>query len=225
MVAVGCDIATRVDLPDGRAVRAGVSLNNCNRRGKVGLISYQTPAVWRNFHVSPATKADLLRLMDGKTLASLTNCDYETRNPQCVHYWDPDVDEHTPIAREALSRKIDVSITPISQLQLSSFATGPQYASVHGIVRLISPVTYVEDSTGSIVVSSYDQPALAVGDEVVISGNISRQSGQLELRNGRVQIPLVRIARTPSSDYSRGSCLGITRRTIGAHKRYSDSTN
>jgi len=118
--------------------------------------------------------------MNGTTLAS--------SRAGNLHFYDPRVDERTPIDKEALSRKIAVQTTPISQLELSSSSVGSQYASVHGVVRLIKPITYVEDPTGSIVVSSHDQPALSIGDEVVISGDVSRQGEQLELRNGHVQI-------------------------------------
>lgn len=180
VIAVGCELGAKLDLPDGGSVRAGISLHSCNRRGLVGLKSYQTPAAWRHFSVSPASRDDLMRLMGGKRLASASNGD--------LHFYDPHVDETTPIEREALSRKVNVRTTAIAQLELSSSPTETHYASVHGVVRLIKPVTYVEDPTGSIAISSHDQPALAIGDEVVISGEVSRQSGQLTLRNGHVQI-------------------------------------
>lgn len=179
-IAVGCDIAARLDLPDGPPLRVGVSLQSCNRRGQYGLKSYQTPAAWRNLHVTPASMSDLRQLMSGKPLASAVAGN--------LHYYDPRVDERTPIEREALSREVDVKTTPIAQLQLASSPTSLQHAAVHGVVRLIKPLTYVEDPTGSIVVASHDQPALAIGDEVVIAGEVGREDGELQIRNGNVQI-------------------------------------
>jgi len=180
VVAVGCNIAARLDLPTGPPIRVGVALLSCNRRGQFGLKSYQAPAAWKNLFVAPATMSDLDQLMAGRALASAQSGN--------LHYYDPRVDERTPIEREALSREVGVKTTPIAQLQLSSPPTGWQHASVHGIVRLIKPVTYIEDATGSIVLASHNQAALAIGDEVVVTGDVGRQSNQLEMRNGIVQI-------------------------------------
>lgn len=180
VIAFDCQIGTRVDLPSGGSVRGGISLNSCNHRGLVGLKSYQSPAAWKDFRVSPASKEDLLRLMNGQPFASAAIGN--------LHYYDPHADEDTAIEREALSRKVDVRTISIAQLELSSSPSNIENTAVHGVVRLIKPVTYVEDSTGSIVIASHDQPALAIGDEVVISGQVSRQDGQLTLRNGHVQI-------------------------------------
>ena len=179
-IAVGCDIAARLDFSKGPPLQVGVSLLSCNRRGQYGLKSYQTQAAWRNLRVAPATMADLRQLMSGKALASAASGN--------LHYYDPRVDERTPIEKEALSRKVDLKATPIAQLQLASSPTSSQFAAVHGVVRLIKPLTYVEDPTGSIVVSSHDHVPLAIGDEVVITGEVGRELGELQIRNGTVQI-------------------------------------
>lgn len=180
VIAVGCRIAAQVDLPTGGSITDGVSLRACNRRGLVGLKSYQSPAAWKNFSVLPASGEDMNRLLNGQELASSANGK--------LHFYDPHADEDTPIEREALSRKVEVQTTPIGQLELSASPTETDRAAVHGVVRLIKPVTYVEDPTGGIIIESHDQPALAIGDEVVISGSVSRRSGHLTLRDGHVQI-------------------------------------
>ena len=224
VIAVGCDIGAKVDLPSGESVRAGVSLRRCNRRGLIGLKSYQTPAAWRHFNVAPASKEDLARLMNGQALAS-----YSKGN---LHFYDPHVDEDTSIEREALSRKVEVQTTPIAQLELSSSPTDTDHAAVHGVVRLIKPVTYVEDATGSIVIASQDQPALAIGDEVVISGQVSRQSGQLTLRDGHVQIlwsdtpapPLLVTADEAATGLKDGRLVLVTGSLIREFKNEDGST-
>ena len=178
LVAVGCAIAARVDLPNGQSVREGVELATCVRTGQVGLKSYQNPGMWKNFRVSPATKKDLLDLMGGVPLGS-------RRNGQ-LHTMGPNLDEEGQLRKEALSRKLDRPTTMISAIPLLSPLQTTE-VSIHGVVTLISPETYVEDQTGGIAVLSHDASALAIGDEVEVTGAALQSSGKFVLRNAHVK--------------------------------------
>lgn len=178
LAAVDCAIAARVDLPNGQSVREGIDLARCVRTGQVGLRSYDSPSVWKNLRVAPATMNDVLQLMDGIPLGSTQN--------RTLHSADPHFNERSPITKEALSRRLEGQITTISSIPLLSTIRDTPL-SVHGVVTLISPTMYVEDPTGGIAVLSYDAPALAIGDEVEITGNVVRSSGEFVMRNGHVK--------------------------------------
>jgi len=179
VVVVGCSIGVMVNLPDGGAVREGVELTNCNRAGQVGIKSYQTPAIWKNFRVQPATIAALRALMGGVPLGS--------HKAGTLHGAAKGVNDIGPIQQEALNHRLEGSTVPIAELRLLSPTTASQ-ASIRGVVRLLSPMVYVEDATGGIAVESHDAPALAIGDEVQITGSISRSAGMPVMRQGHVKI-------------------------------------
>ena len=179
VVVVGCSIGVRVDLPDGSAVREGVELSNCVGAGQVGVKSYQTPAMWKNFSVKPATRADLRALMDGVALGS--------HKAGTLHGVAQGVNDIGPIQQEALNHRLEGTTVPVAELRLLSPTTASE-ASIRGVVRLLSPIVYVEDATGGIAVESHDAPALAIGDEVQITGVISRSAGMPVMRQGHVKI-------------------------------------
>jgi signal transduction histidine kinase len=178
VVAVGCSVAARVDLPNGESVREGVELSKCDRSGQVGLKSYESPGMWKSFRVTPANTKDLLALMDGIPLGSAKT---GTLHTSYVHF-----NERGQLTKQAISRRLDGPITKISALQLLS-PTQDTILSIHGVVTLISPITYVEDDSGGIAVLSYDAPALAIGNEVEITGPVSQSSGEFVMRNGHVK--------------------------------------
>jgi signal transduction histidine kinase len=178
LAAVGCAVAARVDLPNGQSVREGVELAKCVRTGQVGFRSYNSPAMWKNLRVAPATMKDVLQLMEGTPLGASRN--------GTLHTADPHFNERGPIRKEALSRRLEGKITTISDIPLLSTVRDTPL-SIHGVVTLISPMTYVEDQTGGIAVLSHDAPALAIGDEVEVTGTVVRSSGEFVMRDGHVK--------------------------------------
>ena len=178
LAAVGCAVAARVDLPNGQSVREGVDLRKCVRTGQLGFRSFDSPGMWKNLRVAPATMKDVLRLMEGTPLGSNRN--------GTLHTADPHFNERGPITKEALSRRLEGQITTISSIPLLSTVRDTPL-SIHGVVNLISPRMYVEDQTGGIAVLSHDAPALAIGDEVEITGTVVRSAGEFVMRNGHVK--------------------------------------
>jgi signal transduction histidine kinase len=178
IAVVGCKIAARIDLPDGRFVRAGVEPPDCVTAGQIGLVSYQTPAVWKNLHVRSASEGDIEQLMQGEPLGSR-----ETRDLN-VYTWLNSID---PIRREALSHAIEGTPTPISNLALT-FLSPAKQVFVRGTVTLLSPVTYVEDTTGAVAIQPRDSPLLAIGDDVEVSGFPLAEADQITLRDAHVRV-------------------------------------
>jgi signal transduction histidine kinase len=178
IVVVGCKIAARIDLPDGRFVREGVEPQSCVPSGQIGLLSYQTPAVWKNLHISPASEVDVERLMQGEPLGSK-----EKRNLN-VFTWSNSIQ---PIRREALSHAIEGTPTPISNLALTLLSPAKP-VFVRGTVTLLSPLTYVEDTTGGVVIQPHDSPLLAIGDDVEVNGFPLGEADHITLRNARVRV-------------------------------------
>jgi signal transduction histidine kinase len=178
IAVVGCKIATQVDLPDGRFARAGVEPPDCVTAGQIGLVSYQTPAVWKNLHVSPASDGDIERLMQGEPLGSREKKDLN------VYTWSTSID---PIKREALAHAIEGTPTPISNLALT-FLSPAKQVFVRGTVTLLSPITYVEDTTGAVAIQPHDSPLLAIGDDVEVSGFPLAEADHISLRDARVRV-------------------------------------
>jgi signal transduction histidine kinase len=193
VAAVGCAVAARVDLPNGQSVREGVDLAKCVHAGQVGLRSFDSPAMWKNLRVAPATMNDVLQLMDGTPLGSNRNGSLHTcgsTHGGCQTFGPltsgPHFNERGPITMEALSRRLEGQITTISSIPLLSTVRDTPL-SIHGVVTLISPMMYVEDHTGGIAVLSHDAPVLAIGDDVEITGTVVRSSGEFVMRNGHVK--------------------------------------
>jgi signal transduction histidine kinase len=178
IAVVGCKIAARVDLPDGRFVREGVEPTGCVTAGQIGLLSYQTPAVWKNLHVSPASEGDIEQLMQDEPFGSREKGDIN------VYTWSNSID---PIRREALAHAIEGTPTPISNLAIT-FLSQAKQVFVRGTVTLLSPVTYVEDTTGAVAIQPRGSPLLAIGDDVEVSGFPLREADQITLRDANVRV-------------------------------------
>lgn len=178
VVAVGCRIAAVVTLPDNSKVRSGVDLTRCSHAGQVGLKSYQTPAEWKNFEVMPATEADLGEAMAGQALASA--------KANTLHRGVQTPNERIAVREEAISHQIEGSTVPIGQLRVESMVQ-PEHVAIHGVVRLLSPMIVVEDLTGGLTLVSNDAAALAIGDEIEVTGDVSRVGNHLVMSNGHVK--------------------------------------
>jgi signal transduction histidine kinase len=178
IVIAGCKFAARVDLPEGGSVREGVDLTQCEHSGQIGLQSYQSPAIWRNLQVRPATEADVTALMQGVPL-----CSAKAGNLHALTWQN--VTE--TIKREAASHALEGSPTPISALALS-FHSPAKQESVRGTVTLLSPMTYVEDATGAVMIRQRNASPLAIGDDVEVTGTPVRDAGQMTIEDARVRV-------------------------------------
>jgi Histidine kinase len=177
-LAYGCILAVSATPPSGPATTAAVEDPDCVPSGRFGLKSYNTGAQWRNVTVSPATEQDLIAMIG------------TTKPPVAVPVQFPagtepgTYDEYfEPIHRDLLEHRTDVDTQTIASLRLLSPNT-PTAVTIHGVVTLTSPVLFVQDPTGGLVLpNATTRVPLEIGDEIEAKGNAEPRDFSSVLRN------------------------------------------
>ena len=141
---------------------------DCFRSGSIGLRSNGTGGVWRNIRVLPAN-SPAVPLPDTRALQT---------PPQ------------TGIRRNGLQPPGQTApalpAQPVNTLQyLSPF--GSPLATVRGSIVLTRPAVYMQDSTGGVEIQSDSLPALKIGDEVEVTGEVSLDGFSPLVRKARLR--------------------------------------
>ena len=182
LVAYNCDIAVTLSTKTAQVPTAfGVTDSDCLRRGRVGLRSYSSGGIWRNVVVEPATRRDLDDLLAGDGLSrGTTPTDYSAQDSKSIR-------ESQIEQEQQVWTSLDVTTQSIGSLRLRSFRATTK-ATVRGVVVLVAPRLYVQDSTGGVYVQPLHPPQLRVGDEVEVTGlpRPSDFSATLEQASARV---------------------------------------
>jgi signal transduction histidine kinase len=156
--------------------------NDCSRTGRIGLRSYSSGGAWRNIRATPATYSDIRRFQR------------EARSIDAAHQ----IFRHATVPDEILGNQIPnqdqmsldsgtMIVRPISSLRLLSRPES-QLATVRGVVVLISPELYVQDSTGGAAIPQPKAPPLKVGDEVEVTGRPEPRDFSAALKNASVRL-------------------------------------
>lgn len=193
VIAYECTLAASAINGKGETTIASAIDPNCIREGRFGLQSYSTGAVWRNVEVAPATEADLQTLLAGQkpglpdrlgNLSALTDLLSYQRN------W-------APMHRELSNDRSDLSALPIIRLRLLA-PDRPTNVTVQGVVTLVTPELFVQDSSGGIAIPHpVTTKPVQIGDAVEASGDADQHDFSSILRNATVR-PLWSHASIPS---------------------------
>jgi signal transduction histidine kinase len=183
VLAYGCTLAVSATPPSGPATTAAVEDPGCLPSGRFGLKSYNTGAQWRNVSVSPATEQDLIAMIGN------------TRPPLAVPGQYPTGTEpgsydkyFEPIHRDLLEHRTEVDTHPIASLRLLSPNT-PTAVTIHGVVRLTSPVLFVQDPTGGLTIpDATTRVPLEIGDEIEAKGDAEPHNFSSVLRNSDLRL-------------------------------------
>lgn len=176
LLAYDCDIAVALTTePPEIPTAFGVTDSGCLRRGRVGLRSYSSGGIWRNVVIKPATRKDLDDLLSGHGLTGKESSrDAIAQHSESIRERQVEQEQQTLVVPDAATQSI-------ASLQLTSFSA-PAKVTVRGVVVLVTPRLYIQDSTGGVYVQALHPPLLRVGDEVEATGEShpSRFSAKLE---------------------------------------------
>jgi signal transduction histidine kinase len=184
VIAYECTLAASSTTENGETTIASVHDPQCIREGRFGLQSYSTGALWRKVRLREATDKDLRAMIGGQTPAepaqpspipALTDLKGYQRNSE-------------PIQRELRDHQADLHALPIANLRLLP-PNLPSRVTVHGVVTLVSPILFVQDSTGGVAIPQADAgKAVQIGDAVEARGDAELHDFSSVLRNANVRL-------------------------------------
>lgn len=183
VIAYDCTIAVRATEPNGESTIASVLDPDCIRQGRFGLQSYSTSAAWRNVQLTPATESDLETLLGGQKpglpdgpplIPAVTDLQNYQRD------W-------LPMRRELRGHRSDLNALRIAQLRLLA-PDHPTHVTVQGVVTLVSPTLFVQDSSGGVAIPnpSMTKP-VQIGDDVEVTGDANLHDFSSVLRHATVR--------------------------------------
>ncbi len=183
-LAYECTLVAIATTPNGEIAKAILKDPSCLATGRFGLQSYSAGAVWRNLVVRPATEQDLYAMLSTKA----------TTAPEFQQFGSATADPWSekrflePMQRELRNHQTDPAALPIANLRLLA-PDQPSHVTVDGVVTLVSPITFVQDSTGGVAVSTAPASStMQIGDAVEVSGDEEQHDFSSVLRNASVRL-------------------------------------
>ncbi len=191
VMAYGCDVAASAKTPEGETTLTAIHDENCIQKGRFGLQSYSTGAKWRNLTVRPASYEDLVAMLGGvkpgTPAAAPLDAQGLAADPGLTNLADYQR-TFAPMLRELQNNHADLSATPIARLRLLAPNISP-HVTVHGVVTLVSPQLFIQDSSGGIAVpAAHPVVPVQIGDAVEASGDAEFHSFSSVLRNATVRL-------------------------------------
>jgi signal transduction histidine kinase len=170
--------------PSGETTKAILQDPECLAKGRFGLQSYSTGAVWRNLVVRPATQSDLQAMLSASGAAAP---EYQIPGQGSADPWS-ERRFIEPMRRELQEHKSDPDALPIADLRLLA-PNRPSEVTIHGVVTLVSPILFVQDSTGGIAIPNpHTGTPVQIGDSVEARGNSEQHNFSSELRDADVRL-------------------------------------
>jgi signal transduction histidine kinase len=183
VIAYECTIAVRATEPNGETTIASVHDPNCIQEGRFGLQSYSTSAAWRNVQLTPATASDLEAFLDGQEPGAP---DAPPRIPAVTDLQNYQRD-WLPMRRELRGHRSDLNALPIAQLRLLA-PDHPIHVTVQGVVTLVSPTLFVQDSSGGVAIPNPQMTKpVEIGDEVEATGDANLHNFSSVLRDATIR--------------------------------------
>lgn len=184
VIAYECTIAASATTEKGETTIASVRDPQCIQEGRFGLQSYSTGAVWRNLDLRPATESDLQSMLGQQIPAEPNESPLVPAITSLASYQR----DTAPMQRELRDHQADLHATPIANLRLLS-PNLPSHVTVHGVVTLVTPILYVQDSSGGIAIPQAQTiKPVQIGDAVEASGDAELHNFSSALRNANVRL-------------------------------------
>ena len=180
VLAYECTLVASATTNGGEVTTANFEDENCLTEGRFGLQSYSTGAVWKNLEVRGATAEDVQAMLLPKRQRGVVG-----GSPGQDAWSDQRYIE--PMQRELEGYKADLDALPIGNLKLLP-PNLPAPVTVHGVVTMVSPVLFVQDSTGGIAIpkATVSKP-VEIGDAVEARGDAEQQEFSSVLRHATVR--------------------------------------
>lgn len=179
-LAYECNFAASATNEAGEITTANIQDPACLAQGRFGLQSYSTGAMWKNLQVRPATQTDLRAMLS----AGSSNA------PGHQGVADPWSERRfiEPMQRELRDHKTDPNALPIANLRLWAHNL-PSQVTVHGVVTLVAPILFVQDSTGGIAIpNAHADTPVQIGDSVEARGNAEQHDFSSVLQDADVRL-------------------------------------
>lgn len=184
VLAYECNIVATAAGPNGEVSKAILFDTACLPTGRFGLQSYATEAAWRNLSVRPASQSDLDEML---SLRAATAPEFHISGQRPSEVWT-EQRFIAPMKRELTDHKADLNARPIGELKLLP-PNRPTQVTVHGVVTLVSPVLFVQDSTGGIAIpGAHADPPVQIGDSVEATGEAELHDFSSVLKNAEVRL-------------------------------------
>jgi signal transduction histidine kinase len=183
-LAYECSLVASSTTASGEITTAVLQDPSCLTRGRFGLQSYSTGAVWRNVQVRPASESNLRAMLHAR----------DSDVPEHQVSW-PGISEPwseqrylQPMQRELRDHQADMHALPIANLRLLP-PNLPSHVTVHGVVTLVSPILFVQDSTGGVAIAQTNAgKTVQIGDAVEAVGDADLHDFSSVLRNANVRL-------------------------------------
>jgi signal transduction histidine kinase len=183
-LAYECSFVASSTSAEGKITTAVVQDPACLPKGRFGLQSYSTAAVWRNVEVRPASRGDLEDMLRAR---GANVPEHQVSWPGVSDQWSEER-YFEPMRRELQDHRTDLNALPISSLRLLA-PNLPSQVTVHGVVTLVSPVLFVQDSTGGVAIQAvHTSKPIQIGDAVEVRGDAELHDFSSVLRNADVRL-------------------------------------
>ena len=167
VLAYDCTLVASASTAEGKMTIATFQDPSCLHKGRFGLQSYSTGALWRNVEVRPALKNDMEEMLRAR---GPNAPEHENSWPASPDTWS-ELRFFEPMRRELQDHKADLNALSIADLRLLP-PNRPSKVTVHGVVTLVSPILFVQDSTGGIAIHiAHTNKPVQIGDAVEARGD------------------------------------------------------
>lgn len=183
-LAYECTLVTSATTASGKITTATFQDPACLATGRFGLQSYSTGAVWRNVEVRSASESDLQAMLHAR---GPNAPEHQISWPGVSDLWS-EQRYFEPMRRELQDHKADLNALPIANLRLLA-PNIPSQVTIHGVVTLVSPTLFVQDSTGGVAIyATRTSKPIQIGDAVEVRGDAELHDFSSVLRNADVRL-------------------------------------
>jgi signal transduction histidine kinase len=166
-LAYECNFVAIATGPNGDVTKAILQESACLAAGRFGLQSYASGAIWKNLTVRPAREEDLKAMLSAR---GATAPEFSQYGNTPVELWS-EQRFMEPMQRELSKHKTDPNAISIADLRLLP-PNQPSHVTVEGVVTLVSPILFVQDSTGGVAIASPPaETPVQIGDAVEVRGD------------------------------------------------------
>jgi signal transduction histidine kinase len=184
VLAYECSLIASSTTQEGEITTATLLEPACLDKGRFGLQSYSTGAIWRNVEVRPASVADYQAMLNARGPKEPA---HQISWPGVSDTWS-ELRYLEPMQRELQDHKADLNAMTIASLRLLA-PNHPSQVTVHGVVTLVSPILFVQDSTGGIAVNvAHTNQPVQIGDAVEARGEAELGDFSSVLKNADVRL-------------------------------------
>jgi signal transduction histidine kinase len=184
VLAYECNIVAIATSPNGENTKAIMREPDCLANGRFGLQSYSVGAVWKNLDVRPATEQDLQAMLNAR---AATAPEYQAFGQGPPEWWS-EQRFMEPMRRELRDHKTDPDAVPIANLRLLN-PNQPSHVTVDGVVTLVSPILFVQDSTGGVAIPNVPAGTpVQIGDAVEVRGDSEQHDFSSVLHNADIRL-------------------------------------